>query len=102
MGAIGTSPCVLLRRVSFLRLEPTAFILRYSEIVSGPLKGCKNVRLSPSARTLIWLERDLGEGGLYPGTHQSGFRLMALDLEDCRTTIWTVVDVVRKFEPGNF
>jgi hypothetical protein len=73
------------------------------------------------------MERGLGEGGYYPGTHQACFRLMALNLKESsigvrdskndlndtkngwidsqnhlkESHIRQVIDVVQTFKPGN-
>ena len=44
--------------------------LRFKKLAPGPMIGFKHLRLSPDGKTLVWLERDLAEGGYYPGTHQ--------------------------------
>jgi len=50
------------------------------ESSDGSELGIRNVLVSPTQR-LVWLERSLDakDGNLYPGPHQSAFRLMALD-----------------------
>ena len=56
---------------------------------------CKNPKLSPQRKNLVWVEADLLEN-LYPGPHAMCFRMVKYDLESKNETI--LVDVKENFD----